>query len=355
MSTAPTSAGTGEQQGAPPSPEAIMQLGGGFWALEDAAERDRAGALHRAGEPARSTPRRCATRLGLHERSARDFFDALVALGMLEREDGRYANTPATELFLDRTKPSYVGGMLEMVNARLYGFWGTLTEGLRTGQPQNEAKDGGRPLRRALRRPRAAAQFPTAMSAVSLGTGMAIAATFPWRGSQHLHRHRLRGGDRAGPDRARPRAHHRRRLRPAADSSRSSTTYVAGPGLPDRLASRRRLLHRRRCPRPTCSSWATSSTTGASTRSAMLLAKAYEALPDGGALIVYEAIIDDERRENAFGLLMSLNMLIETRGGLRLHRRRLPRLDAATPASARARRAPRRARLDGRRDQVTSG
>ena len=46
-----------------------------------------------------------------------------------------------------------------------------------------------------------------------------------------------------------------------------------------------------------------------------LLAKAYEALPQGGALIVYEAIIDDDRRQNAFGLLMSLNMLIETPGG----------------------------------------
>ena len=83
-------------------------------------------------------------RLGLHPRSARDFFDALVALEMLERDDGgRYANTPATDLFLDRAKPSYVGGILEMSNARLYPFWGSLTEGLRTGQPQNEAKAGG--------------------------------------------------------------------------------------------------------------------------------------------------------------------------------------------------------------------
>ncbi len=78
--------------------------------------------------------------MGLHQRSATDFFDALVALGMLEREGGRYANTPATDLFLDRAKPSYVGGLLEMANARLYGFWGSLTEGLRTGAPQNEAK-----------------------------------------------------------------------------------------------------------------------------------------------------------------------------------------------------------------------
>ena len=47
----------------------------------------------------------------------------------------------------------------------------------------------------------------------------------------------------------------------------------------------------------------------------MLLRKAYDALPANGALIVYEALIDDDRRKNAFGLLMSLNMLIETPGG----------------------------------------
>src|SRR5688572_7021654 len=79
-------------------------------------------------------------RLGLHERSARDFFDALVALGMLRRKGTTYSNTPETALFLDRGKPSYVGGMLEMAGNRLYGFWGSLTEGLRTAQPQNEAK-----------------------------------------------------------------------------------------------------------------------------------------------------------------------------------------------------------------------
>ena len=47
----------------------------------------------------------------------------------------------------------------------------------------------------------------------------------------------------------------------------------------------------------------------------MLLKKAYDALPQGGALIVFEALIDDDRRENVFGLLMSLNMLIELPGG----------------------------------------
>ena len=84
-----------------------------------------------------------ARRLRLHPRNARDFFDALVALGMLERNDGRYSNTLETNHFLDRAKPTYVGGYLEMINAHLHGFWGALTEALRSGEPQNEIKTGG--------------------------------------------------------------------------------------------------------------------------------------------------------------------------------------------------------------------
>jgi hypothetical protein len=85
---------------------------------------------------------RLSGRLGLHPPSARDFLDALVALGMLQRSGETYSNTQDSDVFLDRHKPSYVGGIMEMANARLYGFWGNLTEALRTGQPQNEAKDG---------------------------------------------------------------------------------------------------------------------------------------------------------------------------------------------------------------------
>ena len=104
-------------------------------------------------------------RLGLHPRSATDFFDALVALGMLDRTEDGYANTPSTDLFLDRAKPSYLGGMLEMANARLYPFWGSLTEGLKTGSPQNEAKDGENFFEELYADPDRLAQFARAMSA----------------------------------------------------------------------------------------------------------------------------------------------------------------------------------------------
>src|SRR3954462_4131944 len=123
------------------TPEAILQLGLGFWGSKTLLSAVELGVFSElAGDPLEAEELR--EPLALHPRSARDFFDALVALGMLERKDGRYSNTPATDLFLDRAKPSYVGGLLEMANARLFGFWNSLTEGLRTGEPQNEGKVG---------------------------------------------------------------------------------------------------------------------------------------------------------------------------------------------------------------------
>ena len=119
-------------------------------------------------------------RLGLHERRARDFLDALVGLGMLEREQGRYANTPATDLYLDRTKPTYLGGMLEMMSARLFRFWADLTDGLKTGQPQNEAKKGGDLFDTLYSDPKRLEQFLSAMTGLSLGIAHAIASKFPW-------------------------------------------------------------------------------------------------------------------------------------------------------------------------------
>src|SRR5207249_4861131 len=103
------------------TPDAIMQLAFGYWgskALLSAVE------LGLFTELAKGplTLDDIRARLNLHERSICDFLDALVALGMLKREQGTYANTPATDLYLDRTKPTYMGGMLEMMSARLFRF-----------------------------------------------------------------------------------------------------------------------------------------------------------------------------------------------------------------------------------------
>jgi Dimerisation domain len=169
------------EHGPPATPDAIMQLGLAFWGSKTLLSAVELGVFSELAAAGALDAEALRHRLGLHPRSATDFFDALVALGMLERDDGRYVNTPETELFLDRAKPSYVGGMLEMANARLYGFWGALTEGLRTGAPQNEAKVGEDFFEALYADPERLAQFAHAMSAASSGAAQAIAAKFPWQ------------------------------------------------------------------------------------------------------------------------------------------------------------------------------
>jgi hypothetical protein len=129
----------------PITPDGILQLGLGFWGSKTLLSAVELGVFTElAAGPLNGTT--LASRLSLHPRSARDFLDALVALRMLARHGDVYQNTPAADLFLDRNKPaSYVGGILEMANARLYSSWGSLTEALRTGKPQNEAKQGATP------------------------------------------------------------------------------------------------------------------------------------------------------------------------------------------------------------------
>src|SRR5258708_7914743 len=121
-----------------PNPHQILQTGLAFWAsktLLSAVEMEVFTELGKGPEGLASL----TGRLGLHPRSSRDFLDSLVALGFLERHDGMYSNTPATALFLDKHKPSYVGGILEMANQRLFHHWGKLTLALRTGERQSEA------------------------------------------------------------------------------------------------------------------------------------------------------------------------------------------------------------------------
>src|SRR5260370_16335756 len=122
------------------TPEAIMQLGMGFWGSKALLSAVELGLFSELASVGPLDAEALRARLGLHARSACDFFDSLVALGMLEREDALYRNTPATELFLDKAKPSYIGGILEMANARLFGFWNALTQRLRTGTPRNDAE-----------------------------------------------------------------------------------------------------------------------------------------------------------------------------------------------------------------------
>ena len=298
------------------TPEHIMQVGLGFWAsktLLSAVEMEVFTELGRQPEDLETL----RGRLGLHPRSARDFFDALTALGFLRRVDGKYSNSPDSDLFLDKHKPTYVGGILQMANHRLFGHWNNLTAGLRTGRPQNEAKDlesGKSPFEALYADPARLKQFLAAMTGISRGANMAIAKKIPWSKYQAFADVGTAQGDLAvqiafanpnltgkGFD--------------LAEVAPVFEEYAQHHGLSQRLQFVPGNFFEDSLPKVDVITMGHILHDWNLDEKKMLIGKAYEAVPAGGALVVYDAIIDDDRSKNAFGLLMSLNMLIETPGG----------------------------------------
>jgi O-methyltransferase domain/Dimerisation domain len=254
------------------------------------------------------------TKLGIAERGARDFFDALVALGMLERgNSGRYTNTPATGLYLDRSKPTYIGGELEHYSRYVFPHWSALTAALKTGEPQSGARATGH-YPAFYSEQRSVEGFASGMGGGALPVAQALAETFPWQeyssfadigtaqgvlpvviAQAHPH---LTGSGFDLPA-LQPLFENYARQHGVADRLR----FLPGDFFGDPLPSAQVLIFGR-----VLHNWdlATKKT---------LLQKAYRALPAGGAVIVYERLIDDDRRVNAAALLASLNMLIMTAGG----------------------------------------
>ena len=293
-----------------------MQIGTGFWAsktLLSAVEMGVFTELARKAEDLETL----RGRLGLHPRSARDFLDTLAALGFLRRVDGKYANTPDTDFYLDKHKPSYIGGMLEMANQRLYGHWNHLTEALRTGKQQNESKDGaedGSPFEALYADPARLKTFLAAMTGISRGANMAIARQVPWSQYGTFADVGTAQGDLAVQV-ALANPHLHGIGFDLAEVAPVFEEYVEQHGLGERLSFRAGNFFDDSMPKADVITMGHILHDWNLDEKKMLLRKAYEAISQGGAVVVYDSIIDDDRSKNAFGLMMSLNMLIETPGG----------------------------------------
>jgi hypothetical protein len=297
-----------------PTPEKILQTGLAFWPSKTLLSAVEIGVFTELARGAAQFDQ-LAGRLGLHPRSARDFLDTLVALGFLTRDGDTYANTTETDLFLDRRKPSYVGGILEMANHRLYPFWGGLTEGLRTGLPQNELKSGGPGMFETLYAdPARLKQFLAAMSGISHGANMTIARSFPWSGYRTYADIGTAQGDLAVQV-AVANPHLTGIGFDLPEVAPVFEEYVAASGVAGRLTFQPGSFFEQEFPKVDVVMMGHILHDWDLATKKMLIGKAFAAIPAGGALIVYESIIDDERKQNAFGLMMSLNMLIETPGG----------------------------------------
>ena len=314
MSTADETPSVGTSPTTPPDPGLIMQIGMGFWPSKTVLSAIELGLFSTLGSGALTGPQ-IAERLELRCRAVYDFLDGLVALRLLERdglgEEGRYSNTPDTALFLDRSSPAYLGGILEMANARLYGFWGGLTEALQTGSPQNEIKQTGHSMFEELYAdPARLEQFMQAMAGISMGNFHALADKFDFSGYQTICDV---GGATGQLSIILAQRHQHLRCTtydlPVVEPIAARTIEAAG--LTDRIT-------------PVSGDFLTEPLPAADVitmglvlhdwnleHKLHLIRAAFDALPTGGALIVIENLIDDARRENVFGLMMSLNMLIE--------------------------------------------
>lgn len=296
-----------------PTLEKIMQLGMAFWGSKTLLSAVELGVFTElAKQPMDAETLR--ERIGLHPRSARDFFDALVALGMLDRKNGLYCNTPETDVFLDKAKPSYIGGFLELSNTRLYRFWGSLTEGLKTGLPQNETKEGGNFFRTLYADRDQLKSFLQAMTGISMGASKAIAQKFPWE----TYRTFVDIGSAQGGLAVQVALAHPHLTGGGFDLPATGPMfeeYVHSFGLSERLKFTSGDFFKEPLPKADVLIMGHILHDWNLEEKKQLIAKVYDALPEGGAFLIFEALIDDDRRENAFGLLMSLNMLIELPGG----------------------------------------
>jgi hypothetical protein len=306
--------GPAEAGGEALDPSLIMQIGMGFWPAKTLLSAVELGLFSALGSDALSGTEIAST-LGLRSRAVYDFLDGLVAVQLLERdglgEEARYRNTPAAARFLDRDSPAYIGGILEMANSRLYGFWGGLTEALQTGSPQNEVKHTGRSMFEELYsdEPRLE-QFMQAMSGISMGNFQALADKFDFS------RYRTVcdiGGATGQLSMTLARRHPHLQCTsfdlPVVEPI--AARAVSEAGLSDRVRTASGDFFADPLPKADVITMGMILHDWNLERKLQLITSAFEALPSGGAFIVIENLIDDERRENVFGLMMSLNMLIE--------------------------------------------
>lgn len=296
-----------------PSPNRILEIGCGFRASKVLLSAIELGVFTLLSE--RSLDAAALMRqTGLHERGVRDFFDSLVALGFLRRsENGLYSNTPEAQFYLDRGKPTYIGALFEQYSKIGYGLWSSLTQALQTGLPQLGVATESH-FANTYADPARLRTFVKSMTALSLRVAKLITVQFPWRDYQTFidigtaegclpvevaiaHPH-LHGGGFDLPQ-----------LRGSFEA------YIRERGLSDRLHFHSGNFFETALPAADVVVLGNVLHLWDLDTKRVLLSKAYDAVNEGGALIIYETLIPEDRRSSAVGMLASLNMLLWTTGG----------------------------------------
>ncbi|HEY5408849.1 MAG TPA: methyltransferase [Ginsengibacter sp.] len=303
-----------------PSPENIMKIGSGFWASKILLTAVNFQLFTKLAENKSMSAAEIKNVLELQctDRNVFDFLDTLTGFGFLNREgvleSAMYSNSIDTDVFLDKNKSSYIGGILEMMNNRSYQFWGNLDEGLVTGLPQNEGKTGKDFFGLIYQDPNKLKEFVNAMSGIQMGNFMTFAQIFDFSKYKTL----TDVGGSVGFLSLMVAKH---------QSHMSCVTFDLPPveaianatiqqfQLGDRVKAESGDFFANALPKGDIIVMGNILHDWDEENKLTLMKKAYEALPSGGVFVAIENIIDDERKQNVFGMMMSLNMLIETGKG----------------------------------------
>ena len=303
-----------------PNPSDIMQIGLGFWASKVLLTAVNAGLFtHLAKKPLSLKEIKVLFNWNCMDRHASDFLDTLYALKFLKREGigdtAIYSNTDDTDFFLDKQKPGYIGGILEMANNRLFRFWANLDEAMKTGKLQNEAANKGENLFEAIyKSPELTREFVHAMTGIQVGNFIAFANKFDFSNYKTLC-------DIGG-------AGAMLSIQVALQNSHISCNSfdlppvkpvalenIAHFNLTDRIKTTNGDFFKDTFPKADVIVMGNILHDWSEEKKLILIKKAYDALPEGGAFVAIENVIDNDRSQNVFGLTMSLNMLIETEEG----------------------------------------
>ena len=295
-------------------PSQIIDTGFGFWQSKVLLTAVELEVFTQLGDRA-VTGEVLGGELGLHSRGIWDFFDTLVALGFLNRagngSTALYSNTEETRIYLDKNTTTYIGGILEMANDRLYRFWNDLGEALKTGKPQNEIKHSQKPMFEVLYEdiPRLE-QFMSAMRGFSMGNFNAFAQKFDFSNYKTL----CDVGGATGLLSslvAKGHAHMTCTTFDLPVVEPIARKWIEEEKLTDRIQVVSGDFFKDALPKADVITMGMILHDWNLEKKKQLIRQAYEALPENGVFVAIENLIDDERRTNAFGLMMSLHMLIE--------------------------------------------
>jgi 3-hydroxy-5-methyl-1-naphthoate 3-O-methyltransferase len=296
------------------SPLPLMELATGFWSFKTLASAYEMGLFERLSGTSGTTAGELADRLGIASRPAEMLLTGCAALGLLDRQNGRYVNSPLSDEYLVPGKPNHFGGLVTMFDRRLYAGWDKLTQAIRTNRPTTWDPDRERSLFDNAD-PEMVATFWEAMHAMSTLTGRALGAAFDVGGFRRLLDV---GGGSAAFDIVLCQRYPELRttvydLEFVADIAARN---VDDAGLTDRITvtpgdffedASFPVGHDLHLFSMIMHDWNEE-------RDQLLLRKSFEALDSGGAVLICELVVDDDKTGPVPAALMSLNMLVETEG-----------------------------------------